>query len=199
MKATTDPGQIRLTWWLSAYRRVTIDNPPTNVMGPGMVRQFQEVINTLEADEHVRVVVFDIAVGGHFLSRSDFLPNREDLTALPPGPAGLLHVDFEIADGYCSMTRGETIQTKNSRKYGPRDARVLLRAGGWSPLAEWEDPEELFSVILATAGPDPSTSCFCQKVDASGIMEYCNQAWDSNCNPEGAHSGQSCGIGVERE
>jgi L-histidine N-alpha-methyltransferase len=75
-------------------------------------------------------------------------------------------VDFEIADGYFSMTRGETIHTENSLKYGPRDARVLLRAGGWSPFAEWGDREELFSLILATAGPDPSTSCLYQQVDA---------------------------------
>jgi L-histidine Nalpha-methyltransferase len=75
-------------------------------------------------------------------------------------------VDFEIADGYFSMTRGETIHTENSLKYGPRDARVLLRAGGWSPFAEWEDQEKLFSLILATAGPAPSTPCVYQQVDA---------------------------------
>jgi len=75
-------------------------------------------------------------------------------------------VDFEIADGYFSMTRAETIHTENSLKYGPRDARVLLRAGGWSPFAAWEDPEKLFSLILATAGPDPSAPCLYQQVDA---------------------------------
>jgi L-histidine N-alpha-methyltransferase len=75
-------------------------------------------------------------------------------------------VDFEIADVYFSMTRGETIHTENSLKYGPRDARMLLRAGGWSPFAEWGDHEELFSLILATAGPDPSTPCVCRQVDA---------------------------------
>jgi enoyl-CoA hydratase/carnithine racemase len=36
-------------------------------MGPKMVREFQEVINALEADEHVRVVVFDSAVDDYFL------------------------------------------------------------------------------------------------------------------------------------
>jgi L-histidine N-alpha-methyltransferase len=75
-------------------------------------------------------------------------------------------VDFEIADGYFSMTRGETIHTENSLKYDPRDARVLLRAGGWSPFAEWEDQEKLFSLILATAGSAPSTPCVYQQVDA---------------------------------
>jgi enoyl-CoA hydratase/carnithine racemase len=54
-----NPAQIRLTRRSSAYWRVTIDNPPINVMGPVMVKQFQEVINALEADEQVRVVVFD--------------------------------------------------------------------------------------------------------------------------------------------
>jgi L-histidine N-alpha-methyltransferase len=62
-------------------------------------------------------------------------------------------VDFDVAARCFSMTRGETIHTENSLKYGPRDARVLLRAGGWSPVAAWEDQNELFSLILAAAGP----------------------------------------------
>jgi enoyl-CoA hydratase/carnithine racemase len=85
----TKPAQIRLTRRSPAYWRVTIDNPPINVMGPEMVRQFQEVIDTLEADEHVRVVVFDSAVDNYFLNHSDFLAKLEDLTALPPSPTGL--------------------------------------------------------------------------------------------------------------
>ena len=47
----TKPAQIRLTRRSPAYWRVTIDNPPINVMGPEMLLQFQEVINVLEADE----------------------------------------------------------------------------------------------------------------------------------------------------
>src|SRR6202034_2024839 len=85
----TKPAQIRPTRRSPAYWRVTIDNPPINVMCPEMVRQFQEVIDTLEADEHVRVVVFDSAVDNYFLNHSDFLAKLEDLTALPPGPTGL--------------------------------------------------------------------------------------------------------------
>jgi enoyl-CoA hydratase/carnithine racemase len=45
----TKPTQVRVTRTSPAYWRVTIDNPPINVMGPEMVRQFQEVINALEA------------------------------------------------------------------------------------------------------------------------------------------------------
>src|SRR5580704_13093164 len=81
--------QIRLDRRSPTYWRVTIDNPPINVMGPEMVRQFQEVIKALETDEHVRVVVFDSAVDDYFLNHSDFTAKLEDLTSLPEGPTGL--------------------------------------------------------------------------------------------------------------
>src|SRR5271155_3972415 len=87
--AAAKPAQIRVTRRSSAYWRITIDNPPINVMGPEMVRQFQEVINAIEADEHVRVVVFDSAVDDYFLNHSDFTGKLEDLTGMPAGPTGL--------------------------------------------------------------------------------------------------------------
>ena len=89
MNVATNPAQVRLVRRSAAYWRVTIDNPPINVMGPEMVRQFQDVINAIEADAQVRVVVFDSAVEGYFLNHSDFLANLEDLTSMPPGPTGL--------------------------------------------------------------------------------------------------------------
>ena len=85
----TKPAQIRVARRSPAYWRVTIDNPPINVMGPEMVREFQGVIDALEADEHVRVVVFDSAVDDYFLNHSDFLAKLEDLTSMPAGPTGL--------------------------------------------------------------------------------------------------------------
>jgi enoyl-CoA hydratase/carnithine racemase len=87
--AATKPAQLRLTRHSPAYWRVTIDNPPINVMGPEMVVQFQDVINALEADEDVRVVVFDSAVDDYFLNHSDFTAKLEDLTSMPAGPTGL--------------------------------------------------------------------------------------------------------------
>src|SRR5579862_6420637 len=82
------PAQIRVARRSPAYWRVTIDNPPINVMGPEMVREFQEVIDALEADEHVRVVVFESAVDDYFLNHSDFTAKIEDLTSMPAGPTG---------------------------------------------------------------------------------------------------------------
>ncbi|MGA7830296.1 MAG: enoyl-CoA hydratase/isomerase family protein [Terracidiphilus sp.] len=85
----TKAKQIRVARRSPAYWRVMIDNPPINVMGPEMVEQFQEVINALEADEDVRVVVFESAVDGYFLNHSDFTAKLEDLTSLPNGTTGL--------------------------------------------------------------------------------------------------------------
>ena len=81
--------QVHLTRRSQGYWRVTIDNPPINVMGPEMLRQFQEAIDEIEADEDVKVVVFDSAVDEYFLNHSDFLARLEDLTSLPAGPTGL--------------------------------------------------------------------------------------------------------------
>ncbi|SEF79731.1 Enoyl-CoA hydratase/carnithine racemase [Bryocella elongata] len=86
---TKTSTQLRITRQSPSYWRVTIDNPPINVMGPEMVVQFQEVIGALESDEDVKVVVFDSAVDDYFLNHSDFLAKLEDLTSLPAGPTGL--------------------------------------------------------------------------------------------------------------
>ena len=89
MKPTTKGTQIRLSQPSSTYWRVTLDNPPLNILGPREILQFKEIITALESDEQVRVVVFDSAVEGFFLNHSDFLAKLEDLTSLPPGPTGL--------------------------------------------------------------------------------------------------------------
>lgn len=60
-------------------------------------------------------------------------------------------VTFTVEGRTFAIAAGETIHTENSHKYGPRDARILLRAGGWTPVREWTDPEERFAVILAEA------------------------------------------------
>ncbi|TDY20927.1 enoyl-CoA hydratase/carnithine racemase [Paraburkholderia sp. BL6665CI2N2] len=89
MTAATNPVAIKVARQSPAYWRVTIDNPPINVMGPPMIAEFHELIGALEADEQVRVVVFDSAVDGYFLNHSDFLARFQDLAAMPPGPTGL--------------------------------------------------------------------------------------------------------------
>ena len=62
-------------------------------------------------------------------------------------------MDFHIDGQPFHMDARETIHTENSHKYGPRDARLLLRAGGWSPVREWTDENDYFALILAEARP----------------------------------------------
>jgi dimethylhistidine N-methyltransferase len=62
-------------------------------------------------------------------------------------------VAFEVAGTTFSMNAGETIHTENSHKYGSRDARLLLTAGGWTVAEERLDGEEQFALYLAKAEP----------------------------------------------
>ena len=63
-------------------------------------------------------------------------------------------VEFTVAGRSFSFAAGESIHTENSHKYGRRGARLLLLAGGWTPIAEWADADEDFSIILAEAQPN---------------------------------------------
>src|SRR5271168_4649788 len=89
MKTTADNAPIRLTRLSTAYWRIKFDNPPLNVMGPRLVREFREVIAAIESDKDVKVVVFESAVEGFFLNHSDFNADMKDLTDMPQGPTGL--------------------------------------------------------------------------------------------------------------
>ena len=61
---------------------------------------------------------------------------------------------FTVAGESFAFRQGSTIHTENSHKYGRRGARVLLLAGGWTPIAEWADAAEDFAIILAEAQPN---------------------------------------------
>ena len=65
-------------------------------------------------------------------------------------------LSFTVAGQLFAMAAGETIHTENSHKYTAAAARLLLAAGGWTPTAEWSDPDGLFGVLLAEARPVPA-------------------------------------------
>ncbi len=60
---------------------------------------------------------------------------------------------FTVSGHRFAIAAGETIHTENSHKYGPRDARLLLAAGGWTSVAEWANADDQFVLILAEATP----------------------------------------------
>jgi dimethylhistidine N-methyltransferase len=63
-------------------------------------------------------------------------------------------VEFSVAGRDFRFMKGASIHTENSHKYGDRGARVLLLAGGWTPIAEWSDEAGDFAEILAVAEPE---------------------------------------------
>lgn len=82
-------AQMRLNRPSPAHWRITLDNPPLNLMGAEFVLQLREIVTALETDGEVKVVTFESAVEGYFLNHSDFLARLEDLTSIPQGPTGL--------------------------------------------------------------------------------------------------------------
>src|SRR5271155_3285579 len=89
MSETLNTGKIRLVRHSVALWRVTFDLPPLNIFGPANIPQLEEVVSSLETDDRVKVVVFDSAVEGFFLTHYDFLAKHEDSAKFPVGPTGL--------------------------------------------------------------------------------------------------------------
>lgn len=66
----------------------------------------------------------------------------------------LRDVKFSISGKRFEFARDSSIHVENSHKYGQRGGRVLLLAGGWTPIAEWSDPANDFAEILSIAEPE---------------------------------------------
>src|SRR5271163_2174176 len=89
MSEILNTGKIRLVRHSDALWRVTFDLPPLNIFGPANIPQLEEVVSSLETDDRVKVVVFDSAVEGFFLTHYDFLAKHEDSAKFPVGRTGL--------------------------------------------------------------------------------------------------------------
>lgn len=58
-------------------------------------------------------------------------------------------LEFTLATEVFSMRQGQSILTQMGHKYTAREARIPLRAGGWSPVSEWTNTQNSFTLILA--------------------------------------------------
>jgi dimethylhistidine N-methyltransferase len=65
----------------------------------------------------------------------------------------LRDVRFSVSGEHFAMHEGESIHTENSHKYDLRSLRLLLRAACWTPLADYSDAENWFTLVLAEAAP----------------------------------------------
>ena len=81
--------EIRLERITPEYWRVTLNNPPFNIFGPETIPQLNSVIAEIETDPKVKVVVFQSAVPGFFLTHYDFVSPLSATTSISPGATGL--------------------------------------------------------------------------------------------------------------
>ncbi len=61
----------------AAFWRVTLDNPPINLMGPDIIAGLQTLMGVVEADKALKVIVFDSANPDYFVSHFDVLRGAE--------------------------------------------------------------------------------------------------------------------------
>jgi len=87
--STIHTRQVRLQRCSPHYWRVTFDHPPLNIFGPETIPELNEIVTAVETDKDLKVVVFDSAVDGFFLTHYNFLAKLEETTSLPTGPTGL--------------------------------------------------------------------------------------------------------------
>ena len=77
---------MRLTRLSSTYWRVTFDHPPLNIFGPETIPELDAAVEAIEHDPDLKVVVFDSAVDGFFITHYDFLAEPQSFA---PGKTGL--------------------------------------------------------------------------------------------------------------
>jgi len=103
--------QFRLERRSAAYWRVVIDIPPLNIFGPENMPQLNAVVAALESDREVKVVVFESAVEGFFITHYDFLARPEDTLDLPPGLTGLQ----QLPDALVRISRAPVVSIAKIR------------------------------------------------------------------------------------
>lgn len=104
-------GTIRLVRNSDAYWRVTFDIPPLNIFGPANIPQLEEIVGLLESDARVKVVVFDSAVDGFFITHYDLLAKSEESSKFPPGQTGLQ----PLPDMFARLSRASVVSISSIR------------------------------------------------------------------------------------
>lgn len=97
--------EFKITRVSPEYWRVTIDHPPFNIFGPESIPMLNSVVTQIENDPKLKVVVFDSAVPGFFLTHYDFAPPLATTTSMPAGSTGLP----PLPDIFVRLTRSPVV------------------------------------------------------------------------------------------
>lgn len=80
-------GRIQLSSKIPGYYRAVIDNPPINLFDPEVGNDLRWLMDTLEADDEARVLVFESATPDFFAAHFDIVKGAT--MEHPTGPTGL--------------------------------------------------------------------------------------------------------------
>ena len=103
--------QIRLERRSPAHWCVTFDIAPLNIFGPQNMAPLTAIVAALETDKDVKVVVFESAIDGFFLTHYDFLAKPEETLSLPLGPTGLQ----QLPDALVRLSRAPVVSIAKIR------------------------------------------------------------------------------------
>src|SRR5215472_6990840 len=91
----TTKAQFKVDKITPGYWRLTLDNPPINMLGPQTILELQDLVGQFETDPELKVVVFDSADPDFFVAHFDAARAAETPTA--PGPTGYSPwIDFTV-------------------------------------------------------------------------------------------------------
>jgi enoyl-CoA hydratase/carnithine racemase len=90
------PTQLKLTVESPTFWRVTFDNPPINVIGLEMMREFKALLTELEHNDTVNVVVFDSADPDFYIAHYDVEVDNDAAEALPNTTGYTAWVDITV-------------------------------------------------------------------------------------------------------
>ena len=102
---------IRLERRSPTHWRVVFDIPPLNIFGPRNMAPLTAIVSALETDKDVKVVVFESAIDGFFLTHYDFLADPEDTLSLSAGPTGLQ----QLPDALVRLSRAPVVSIAKIR------------------------------------------------------------------------------------
>lgn len=108
---TSSSGKIELERRSPFHWRVTFDLPPLNIFGPKATSRLNDIVTALECDDRVKVVVFDSAIPGFFLTHYDFLAPPEESARLPIGATGLQ----ALPDALARLSRAPVVSIASIR------------------------------------------------------------------------------------
>lgn len=111
MDGTQTAKRFRLDRRSASHWRITFANPPLNIFGPENMPELNAVVAALESDREVKVVVFDSAVEGFFITHYDFLAKPENTLDLPPGRTGLQ----QLPDALVRISRAPVVSIAKIR------------------------------------------------------------------------------------